>query len=228
MYLPEKFRPSQIDFTRKLIEKVVLGSLITVDGTGKTIVTLLPFLCETTNPRSNTSTSLTLLSHLARDNAHCKLLEQAQTISIIFLGPHTYVSPQWYVSPVNAPTWNYTLSVVHGTPELISDRHELLPLMEKLVRNFEERYAEPAGINLQPERLERLLGRIIGLRVNVTSIDEKAQLNQNRSLDDQRAVAEKLFAYGGENAVEIANLMRHEIDNAEKILDQVTSTSSLS
>jgi len=214
MYIPDEFRPCSDTFTAELIDTEVLGCLLSYNE-NRLITTPLPFLRDDAD-----SEGLTLLSHLAADNTHWEILQQQGEAHLLFMGPHTYVSPQWYSSPVNAPTWNYVLSVLRVKVEIVREHSALLSLMQKTVVHFEKRYAQPSGINLQPERLQRLLGRIIGLKLSVTGVHEKAQLNQNRSLDDQRAVATFLSGSNNDNAQFIAKMM---FDNLQGFSNQTSS-----
>src|SRR5579872_2648299 len=43
--------------------------------------------------------------HLARANPMAAL-DDGQSVTISFMGPHAYISPNWYKSP-QVPTWNY-------------------------------------------------------------------------------------------------------------------------
>ncbi|CCG87601.1 Protease synthase and sporulation protein PAI 2 [Erwinia piriflorinigrans CFBP 5888] len=183
----------------------MLGCLLSYQE-NRLITTALPFLQDKSDQKI-----LVLLSHMAADNSHWKVLQQQKEAHLLFMGPHAYVSPQWYSSPVNAPTWNYVMSVLRVTIEIIQERSALLALMQKTVMHFEKRYAQPSQINLQPERLERLLGRIVGLRLSVTDVQEKAQLNQNRSIDDQYSVAKYLADSDNDNSNFIAKMMLNNL-----------------
>ena len=44
---------------------------------------------------------------------------------MIFEGPHGYVSPSWYETRPNVPTWNYVAIHVHGTLRAVEDADEL-------------------------------------------------------------------------------------------------------
>lgn len=163
--------------------------LASVSDKGQLDMTHMPFMCEEVEPDVQ---NFSLISHFAKDNPHWRNLVDGQEVCVVFQGPHAYVSPQWYSSAVNAPTWNYLVAHVYGSVRLITKRDELLSLMECLVVHFESKFANPSGINLEPERMERLMGRIVGLRLGVTRVEEKAQLNQNRSIADQQGVAQML------------------------------------
>jgi transcriptional regulator len=186
MYLPDAFRKDGDDFLRRLLYKYPLGTIVSMLN-GELWGTPLPFIYHPDRgPRG------TLTAHLARENPHWQAFDGATEALIMFMGPNAYVSPQWYESPVNAGTWNYATVHIYGTPRIVSETEEMLALMEHFVQHYEGRFATPRGINLQEERKYRLLGRIVGIEVPIARVQAKAQMNQNRSLTDQRLVAEHL------------------------------------
>src|SRR4051794_13841570 len=81
------------------------------------------------NDGSATATHLPLLvkddgehglieGHFARANQHWQALAGRETL-VVFPGPHSYVSPSFYVEPLSVPTWNYIAIHAYGTLQLI-------------------------------------------------------------------------------------------------------------
>ena len=58
--------------------------------------------------------NLTLDLHLGRGNALAAHLADGFAGLAVSLGPDTYVSPDWYESPDQAPTWNYLTVEAEG------------------------------------------------------------------------------------------------------------------
>ena len=58
----------------------------------------------------------TLKWHLAKKNPQVQILESAHDILCIFHGPHAYISPRWYKTSPNVPTWNYATVSAYGKP----------------------------------------------------------------------------------------------------------------
>lgn len=127
-------------------------------------------------------------------------------MQVIFQGPHAYVSPQWYSSP-GVPTWNYALFHLRGIPRLINDDSELEVLIERHTEVFESRQLDPWRPDLKGARRARLLNMIIGFAIEVTDIEGKFKLSQNRPEEDRRAVVEHLSRSGDQTEAAVARLM---------------------
>jgi|AACY02.2.fsa_nt_gi Transcriptional regulator len=146
-----------------------------------------------------------LVCHLARPNPHCARLAAGAATTVVFSGPHGYVSPRWYAAPHAVPTWNYT--AVHCTvaPCEIEDAGELRAGMEAMVARF-----EPApGIEdvVTPATVDGMLRGIRGFRMTIRRCEGVFKLSQNRSGADRAGVVARLEALGGDQAA-LAALMR--------------------
>ena len=88
--------------------------------------------------------------------------------------------------------------------------------MEKIVRRltaFHEQGGPDSGApGVSPETWSRLLEMIVGFEIEVTEIQGKFKLNQNRSREDQRRVAEALVRGGSESATALARLMTANLE----------------
>lgn len=144
----------------------------------------LPFIVE-----QNSKVDLKLFTHLARANAHWKILDE-QEVMIIFSGPHGYISPTWYEKGPAVPTWNYATVHVKGRVKLL-DEHETLNVVTKTVEKYEAELFKQTEI-YSHEFNTRLSRAIVGIEVEVLSIEGKIKLGQQRSVNDQQGVFDSL------------------------------------
>ena len=130
----------------------------------------------------------TLLGHVARGNRQWETLESAGEVLVIFHGPHAYVSPTWYETQPAVPTWNYAAVHAYGRARLQNEA-ALRSTLEKLARTFEDGRPQPWSLDSVPEDwLEKLTRGIVGFEVEVTRLQGKYKLGQNRSAADQDRV----------------------------------------
>src|SRR5688572_30446298 len=54
-----------------------------------------------------------LRGHVSKANPQWRQLGESKEAMVVFLGPHTYISPTWYDHP-NVPTWNYQAVHFYG------------------------------------------------------------------------------------------------------------------
>lgn len=134
--------------------------------------------------------------HIARENPLAERAAQRSSFLIAVLGADAYVSPDWYVSPDQVPTWLY--ETVH-----LAGRARLLPAertcahVGRLTQVFETRLAEKPPwtmAGLTPARREAMLGAIVAIEVEIDVVEGSAKLNQHKSDADHRAVATRLAA----------------------------------
>lgn len=161
----------------------------------------LPLLLE-----RHSGTHGKLIGHMARANPQWHDLAQGQKVLAVFQGPHAYVSPSWYATP-GVPTWNYAVAHLYGIPRLIEDKALLESIVEKLTAVHEAKYPEPWQANFSGEKRIRLLGMIVGFEIEVTEIQGKFKLSQNRSGEDQQRVIEQLAHSSSSLDNEVSTLM---------------------
>ena len=109
-------------------------------------------------------------------------------MTAVFTGPHAYVSPNWYVTQGLVPTWNYAAVHVTGPVSVVEDTHDLAQLVDELADIFERDREDP----WIPDYPQAMLDAIVGFRLNVTSIEVKFKLSQNRSAEDRARVTQAL------------------------------------
>jgi transcriptional regulator len=123
MYLPRQFQEQDPERLLAFMRRHSFATLVTVED-GVPFATHLPFLVEPGSARPGGR----LLAHMARANPQWRAFSQDRDVLVIFQGPHTYVSPSWYVTEPNVPTWNYAVVHQNRAPE---DRRAVMSLLER-------------------------------------------------------------------------------------------------
>ena len=149
-----------------------------------------------------------LLFHVSRANPAAARLEGARAIASV-MGPDTYVSPDWYGSADQVPTWNYLAVEVEG-PLRRLEEPELAELLDMLSAEHEARLApKPVWTRgkMSPGRFEAMLKAIVGFEMRIEALRGTRKLGQNKKETDRIGAADALAALG---KTEISNLMRPE------------------
>ncbi len=150
---------------------------------------------------------IVLVGHLARANSHWKSFALSKA-TVIFQGPHTYITPKWYVEN-DVPTWNYSTVHVTGQIELIESADGIVDCLNLLTAHVEQNW--PSGWEFFiPDDLSgnALAKSIIGFRIIVDEINYKKKLSQNRSPADRAGVLEGLESRLDDNSRLILEEMR--------------------
>jgi len=130
--------------------------------------------------------------HVARANPLWREAD-GQPVLLLFQGPQAYVSPNWYpgkaVHGKAVPTWNYTMVQAHGTLRAIQDRAWLHALVTRLTQRHEDGRTLPWHVSDAPaDYLDTMLAAIVGIEIEVTRLEGKFKLSQNRPPEDQAGV----------------------------------------
>lgn len=142
--------------------------------------------------------------HLSRRNALTPFLEGGFRAVLVSLGPEAYVSPDWYETPDQVPTWNYVAVEVEG-PVAALDEAGLVAQLDDLSAQQEAplRPKPPwTRGKMSPGVFDRTIRGIVGARLTVERIEGTWKLSQNRKAPDQAGVIAAL----GDHPV--ARLMR--------------------
>jgi len=199
MYIPSANR---IDDPAAVIAAMRLNPFATLISVADSVpvATHIPLLIEEGEP-------IILCGHLARQNQQWKSWPTENKVLVIFAGPHGYVSPRYYESRPNVPTWNYISVHAYGSIEIIEDQDDAVEHLEKLVKTFDPHLAEA-----QPESTERALfykmaPGIVMFRITVDRLDAKAKLSQNKSEADRLGVYNQFVDSEYEDERKMAELM---------------------
>ncbi len=148
--------------------------------------------------------------HVARHNPLIKLADGTTSWLLAVSGADAYVSPDWYVSPDQVPTWLYQVVHLTGTVRILSD-DELAEQIETLSAKFEDRLLPKkpwVSSKMTAGRLEAMKKAIVGMVMTVDQIEGSFKLNQHKSDADYTALTEALATQPDADARVIAGLMR--------------------
>jgi transcriptional regulator len=152
----------------------------------------------------------TLAGHVARANPVWRTFAPGREVLVICQGAHCYVSPDWYASPGLVPTWNYVTVHCYGTPRQVSEADAMIAHLRQLSALAEERLLPKRPWTLdkvRPATLATLIRQIVAFRIEITRIEGKRKLNQNRSAADRAGVIRALEASSRSDDQDIAEAM---------------------
>jgi transcriptional regulator len=188
MYIPKAFRVEDSQQVEAFLTDNPFAILITADD-GNINATHLPILRFKDGK---------LYGHMARANPQADVAETASVL-VIFSGPHGYITPQWYRSDHNLPTWNYGAVHCRGRIVFIEDPSRVWSLLKEMVELLEGsggwRLSEGKGH-------QKLVAAIRFFEFIPTKVEAKFKLSQNKKPEDILGVIEGLTATGSTNVAE--------------------------
>jgi transcriptional regulator len=200
MYIPKAFREDDILTLHTFMRTYSFATLVT-QHEGVPFATHAPFLIDTGRGPHGT-----LLAHMARANPQWHDFNKAQEVLVIFQGPHAYISPSWYEVELSVPTWNYAAVHAYGLPRLIDDREALYTLLKTLIQTHEAHFEKPWPFHLPDVYLQKMMHGIAGFEIEITRLEGKFKLSQNRTEAERANVITALQA--STDTLAVAELMK--------------------
>lgn len=207
MYIPPHFEERDARRLLELMTRHAFATLVTVGEDGAPSATHLPFLVE-----QDVSGALRLRAHMALPNPQWRTFSAERDVLVIFQGPHAYVSPTWYTSTNQVPTWNYATVHVYGRPQVIDAGDEVLRILRETAARYEAGNERPWTLEQSQEYVNRLLGGIVAFELRVTRLEGKFKLSQNKGEADRKSVIAALERSPFAGDTELAALMRARED----------------
>ncbi|MCX6045044.1 MAG: FMN-binding negative transcriptional regulator [Chloroflexi bacterium] len=201
MYIPSSNKEDNLDALHNLIRAYNFATLITSHN-GTPFATHIPFMLDDKRGPYGT-----LVGHMARANPQWQYFTTVDEVLVIFQGPHAYISPSWYTGEFNVPTWNYAVAHAYGCPKIIEELGEIQQLLDRLVDNHESSRPQPWAFTWS-ERHINLTKAIVAFEIEITKLEGKFKLSQNRSQTDQQQVIDGLNLSTFESDRAVAELMR--------------------
>ena len=208
MYLPPHFEQPDREAVARLLADHPLALLAWTSAAGPA-AEHLPLLWDR-GPGDGAHG--TLRGHVARANPVWREAAGAEVLAA-FQGPQAYITPSWYPSKAaNAkvvPTWNYAVVHLRGTLRVIEDAAWLRALVGRLTDVHEASRTQRWQVDDAPaDYIEQMLRAIVGIEIEVTSLQGKWKLSQNRSAADRAGVAAGLAALDTDTARDMAGWVR--------------------
>lgn len=184
MYNPQRFKTENVSDAFDLMDRNPFATVISFCE-NKPFISHLPL---TPNRQGD---QLQLIGHLAKANLHWKMLSAAPT-TVIFHGPQTYITPQWYKEN-DVPTWNYSTVHATGPVTLIEDYEGIVDCLKTLTAHVERHWPSGWDFYIPDDLAGEVLGKsIVGFKMNVDAINFKKKLSQNRSPADRSGILQGL------------------------------------
>jgi len=218
MYIPAHFMAHDAE-VQELLANHGAADLITLTDDGL-LATMLPFAYEPSAGEHGAQWGA-LYGHVARNNDQWRKPARGESLAIV-RGPDAYVSPSWYAAKAEhgrvVPTWNYLTAhvygrlLVHDDPTWVEDVVRRLTAKHEAARLASPGQRMPWSVDDAPRKfIEGQLRAIVGLELQITRIEAKAKLSQNRPETDVPGIVAGLSARGDEpmaTAVDQANSER--------------------
>ena len=212
MYVPKAFRLDDRERIAEVMRRFDFALLVTATQ-GQPQASHLPFLYDPASGENGT-----LLAHMARANPQWQdfeaLAAAGQEALVIFQGPHSYISPNWYgEGPPSVPTWNYVAVHAYGLPKVIEDAGEVRRLLERLVAVQESSLTPPwSTAGLTEKYLAGMQRGLVAFEIPVSRLEAKAKLSQNKTAEQWAAATAVVEAAKDPLAQATGKLMRQALE----------------
>jgi len=194
MYIPDHFREDRPDILQDAMRRIGFATLVTPGLEANHLPVLVG--------------DGVLRGHVARANPVWK--QGGGEALAFFLGPHAYVSPNWYPSKAETgkavPTWNYLTVHARGTISWMQDADWLRSHVGALSAAHEAGRENSWAIGDAPASyVDGLLRAIVGFELTISKLEGKWKLSQNRDAADRAGVREGLSRDGHEDLSRVMN-----------------------
>ena len=190
MYIPRHFQITDREEIFSFIEKNAFGQIISTLQ-GRLFSTHIPFLVSDDKQK--------LFGHFARHNPQSKDID-GQEVMVTLEGPHGYISPSWYLNP-GVPTWNYQAVHIYGICKILPELTAVKTIVDRLSNKYEEAFETYWELDYNAGMLKH----IVAFEIEITNIQCKYKLSQNRSEQDRENVITHLQNRG---SVALANAVK--------------------
>lgn len=201
MYIPSAFREDDVNKLHTLMQEYSFAALVTQQD-GVPVATHLPFLLD-----SERGPYGVLMAHMARANTQWRTFDGEQEALVIFQGPHAYISPSWYEVELSVPTWNYAAVHAYGIPRIIDEKAVLYDLLKRLIQTHEAQFEQHWDFQLPEDYLQKMMRGIVGFEIQITRLEGKSKMSQNRTASERQRVIAALRDSEGALNIGVAELM---------------------
>ena len=215
MYVPDLFHVTDRDELHALMRGRPFATLVSAGRSGL-LGTHLPTVLK---PDDGALGSIEC--HVARANPHWKDFARALDALMIFQGAEAYIRPSCYPSKAKhgkvVPTWNYATVHAYGRARTIEDRSWLVRHVSELSDQQERGEQTPwATSDAPPDFIEAMVKGIVGIRFEITRLEGKWKMSQNRDVADRTGTVSGLRARGEGADSEVADLVEESTETQSR------------
>lgn len=205
MYLPKHFEVTDIAAMQQLMQTYPLATLVTHNA-GQVNANHIPLMSV-----PECLPLGCLQGHVALGNPLLQDIVENAEVLVIFQGAQNYISPSWYLSKQEhhqvVPTWNYSAVHAYGQLRVIEEIAWLQTHLAAITAQHEAMFPTPWKLSDAPEAyLKKMFKAIVGIEIQITQLQGKWKVSQNRSPIDQQGVIAGLQASGN---MEMAQFVEH-------------------
>ena len=195
MYIPSHFSIKDREAIHHIIREHPLGMLVHEAPDGLD-ANHLPFELD---PQAGELGVLT--AHVARANPVWQQCQGGAQVLVVFRGHEHYISPSWYPSKHEThrqvPTWNYEVVHAHGRLTVMDEERFVRGVVARLTRTHEAGEPKPWKMGDSPkDYIDAMLKAVVGIEVQITRLEGKSKLSQNRDERDRQSAAHMLVQRG--------------------------------
>ncbi|ANY17695.1 FMN-binding negative transcriptional regulator [Bordetella pseudohinzii] len=195
MYIPAHFKIEDPAALHELMRAFPLGMLVTHGGSGLD-VNHIPFELD-----EGAGALGVLNAHVARANPVWQDVADGDEALVVFRAEQAYISPSWYPSKHEAhkqvPTWNYRVVHARGRIVIRDDERYVRGVVARLTRRHEAGEPQPWKMSdSAPEYIDGMLRAIVGIQVEITALEGKFKLGQNKEARDIAGAGQALVERG--------------------------------
>jgi transcriptional regulator len=185
MYIPKHFELTDTKTMHDLMRQFSFATIVSVHEDAP-FATHMPVVV-----RPELGEFGTLRTHIARANPQWESFPSDSEILVIFQGDHTYISPKWYETHPSVPTWNYVTVHAYGKPKIVEEPEQVRKLLDELIGTYEGEQGWNSS-NLSAKYMVGMMRGIVAFEIEITRLEGKIKLSQNRSEADRQGVVRAL------------------------------------
>lgn len=193
MFLPPVFKEEDPDALFGLMTELSVATVVCVGAEGLIASHIPVEIDRRSGPHG------TIRCHFAKPNPQQAAIAEGGEVLFIFQGPQAYVTPAWYPTKAETgkvvPTLNYAAVHAYGVGKVVDDPAKMRRHLSALTDHFETGFEDAWQVSDAPEDyITRLMKGITVVEVELTRLEGKWKMSQNRPEGDRVGVAEGLRA----------------------------------
>ncbi|SDF28342.1 FMN-binding negative transcriptional regulator [Thalassobaculum litoreum] len=203
MYIPPAFRLEDRDAIVAVMRDNAFAVLVA--HRGETVeISHLPLMVE------ERGADLVIRGHVARANPIVALIEAGASATAVFSGPHAYISPDWYASADQVPTWNYVAVHAGGRLQAVPAAEDTTALLADLSVEHETPLAPKRPWThgkMRDGLMARMIKGVLAFELPVERLEAKSKMAQNKKPEDITGAVKGLRGRGDVGNIAVAQIM---------------------